>query len=60
MTHLASLATDKAEQDLAFNLLLVLLGRKQVPGQVTKVYQARQMWLSNVSFQNVLEYMVLK
>ncbi|WP_019771734.1 DNA polymerase III subunit delta' [Streptococcus sobrinus] len=58
--RLASLATDKEEQDLAFNLLLVMLGQRQKLSQVTKVYQARQMWLSNVSFQNVLEYMVLK
>ncbi|EHI74313.1 DNA polymerase III subunit delta' [Streptococcus criceti] len=60
VTRLASLATDKAEQDLAFKLLLVMLGRTQQPRWVTKVYQARQMWLSNVSFQNVLEYMVLE
>ncbi|WP_165209039.1 DNA polymerase III subunit delta' [Streptococcus tangpeifui] len=60
VTRLASLVTDKAEQDLAFKLLLVMLGRTRQPRQVTKVYQARQMWLSNVSFQNVLEYMVLE
>ncbi|MGT2929451.1 DNA polymerase III subunit delta' [Streptococcus dentasini] len=59
-TYIASVAGEKFEQDLAFKIMLVLLAKDRNPEAATKVYQARQMWLSNVSFQNALEYMVLR
>ncbi|MFC3931340.1 DNA polymerase III subunit delta' [Streptococcus dentapri] len=59
VSRLSSLAGDKSEQDLIFKLLLVMLREAQNVAAVSKLYQTRQMWLSNVSFQNVLEYMVL-
>lgn len=57
--QLASLASDKMEQDLVFSILLTLLGRDKDPKAVSQLFKARQMWWSNVNFQSSLEYMVL-
>lgn len=63
VAKLAVLLTEKNEQDIAFQWLALLLSKNTSnPNRMTdldKVYRAHQMWKSNVSFQNVLEYMVI-
>lgn len=63
VNELVKLAPEKSEQELAFQLLTLYLSkhleRKQTLVYLEKAYQAQQMWKSNVSFQNVLEYMVV-
>lgn len=63
VAQLASLCGEKSEQELFWKLLTQQLGKRLDQRQVRRclegVYQARQMWLSNVSFQNAMEYMVL-
>ena len=64
MAKLAKLAEDRDKQEQAFKILEVLLakelgsevGRKKLEG----LLEAKKMWRANVSFQNALEYMILK
>lgn len=63
VARLATLFKEKNEQELAFKLLSLLLAR-EFPNNsalcyLERLYLAQQMWKSNVSFQNVLEYMVI-
>lgn len=61
--RLAQAVPEKADQDLAFKILTLLLAKdkevKQARTYLQSLYQARLMWQSNVSFQNVVEYMVI-
>lgn len=59
VARLASVANDKSTQAFSFNLLIFLLEASQRPSLLSQLYQAYQMWLANVSFQNALEYFVL-
>ena len=64
VAKLAKLAEDKDKQEQAFKILEVLLakelgsaiGRKKLED----LLEAKKMWRANVSFQNALEYMILK
>ncbi|MGT2836871.1 DNA polymerase III subunit delta' [Streptococcus macacae] len=62
--QLVLLANEKFEQKWVFHMLTYLLSKnyqkKEVLSYLEAVYQARNMWFSNVSFQNALEYMVIK
>ena len=62
--RLAAQISDKDSQALAFQAMVSLLGRdlQDVKARLylDKLSLARSMWQSNVSFQNALEYMVLK
>ncbi|WP_057490450.1 DNA polymerase III subunit delta' [Streptococcus orisasini] len=62
--RLARSAIDKSEQEWAFHILTFLLSKryekKEALNYLEAVYQAKRMWLSNVNFQNALEYMVIK
>lgn len=64
VSRLAAQLGDKDSQELAFQLLTSLLGQELREAKVRlfldKLSQAISMWQSNVSFQNALEYMVLK
>lgn len=61
--RLLQLALEKSDQAMVFQLLPLLLARqlsqKESLGYLEKSYQAQQMWKSNVSFQNALDYMVI-
>ena len=61
--HLVQAALEKSEQELVFQLLPLFLAKqfnqKESLTYLEKSYRAQQMWRSNVSFQNVLEYMVI-
>ena len=61
--HLVQAALEKSEQELVFQLLPLFLAKqfnqKESLSYLEKSYKAQQMWKSNVSFQNVLEYMVI-
>lgn len=61
--RLVQVALEKSDQELVFQLLPLFLA-KQFNQKVSLVYleksfKAQQMWKSNVSFQNALEYMVI-
>ena len=62
--RLTQIAADKSEQDWTFQILTLLLAKqyenRAALDYLEAVYQAKQMWLSNVNFQNALEYMVIK
>ncbi|TWT14216.1 DNA polymerase III subunit delta' [Streptococcus sp. sy010] len=63
VAHLATIFKEKSEQELAFKLLSFLLA-EQLPKELAlfyleRLYVAQKMWKSHVSFQNVLEYMVI-
>ncbi len=62
-TRLAMLPADKAEQELVFKLLIVIVGQdmKRLASvkRLENLEYARKMWQANVSFQNALDYMVL-
>lgn len=63
VARLAVLFKEKSEQELAFKLMTLLLAEK-LPSQsalfyLERLYLVQQMWKSNVSFQNVLEYLVI-
>lgn len=64
VSRLASQMTDKDSQDMAFQLLVIILGHTLTKNQVFDVLDrlilARNMWQANVSFQNALEHMILK
>ena len=61
--HLVQVTLEKSEQELVFQLLPLFLAKqfnqKESLTYLEKSYRAQQMWRSNVSFQNVLEYMVI-
>ena len=61
--HLVQAALEKSEQELVFQLLPLFLAKqfnqKASLVYLEKSYKAQQMWKSNVSFQNALEYMVI-
>lgn len=61
--RLVQVALEKSEQELVFQLLPLFLAKqfnqKESLVYLEKSYKAQQMWKSNVSFQNALEYMVI-
>ncbi|CIY24744.1 DNA polymerase III%2C delta' subunit [Streptococcus pneumoniae] len=64
VAKLASLADDKEKQDQLLRILEVLCGQDILQARVRVILQdlleARKMWQANVSFQNAMEYLVLK
>lgn len=64
VAKLASLADDKEKQDQVLRILEVLCGQDLLQARVRMILQdlleARRMWQANVSFQNAMEYLVLK
>ena len=64
VAKLASLADDKEKQDQVLRILEVLCGQDLLQVRVRVILQdlleARKMWRANVSFQNAMEYLVLK
>ena len=64
VAKLASLADDKEKQDQVLRILEVLCGQNLLQAGIRQILQdlleARKMWQANVSFQNVMEYLVLK
>ena len=64
VAKLASLADDKEKQDQVLRILEVLCGQDILQARVRVILQdlleARKMWQANVSFQNTMEYLVLK
>ena len=64
VANLAKLAEDKDKQEQAFKILEVLLA-KELGSEIGRkkledLLEAKKMWRANVSFQNALEYMILK
>lgn len=61
--RLVQVALEKSDQEFVFQLLPLFLAKqfkqKESLLYLEKSYKAQQMWKSNVSFQNVLEYMVI-
>ena len=64
VAKLASLADDKEKQDQVLRILEVLCGQDLLQARVRVILQdlleVRKMWQANVSFQNAMEYLVLK
>ena len=64
VAKLASLADDKEKQDQVLRILEVLCGQEILQTRVREILEnlleSRKMWQANVSFQNSLEYLVLK
>ena len=64
VAKLASLADDKEKQDQVLRILEVLTGQEilQTGAQriLENLVEARKMWKANVSFQNVMDYLVLQ
>ena len=64
VAKLANLADDKEKQDQVLRILEVLCGQDILQARVGVILQdlleARKMWQANVSFQNAMEYLVLK
>ena len=64
VAKLAKLAEDKDKQEQILKILEVLLakeiGSESGRSKLEDLLQAKKMWRANVSFQNALEYMVLK
>ena len=64
VAKLANLADDKEKQDQVLRILEVLCGQDLLQARVRVILQdlleARRMWQANVSFQNAMEYLVLK
>ena len=64
VARLGSLADDKEKQDQVLRILEVLCGQDILQARVRVILQdlleARKMWQANVSFQNAMEYLVLK
>lgn len=64
VAKLASLADDKEIQDQVLRILEVLAGQEilQTGAQriLENLVEARKMWKANVSFQNVMDYLVLQ
>jgi len=63
VAKLAVQCSEKSEQEMVWAFLTYQLGKDIQNPQVRRwlglVYEARKMWLANVSFQNAMEYMVL-
>ena len=64
VAKLASLADDKEKQDQVLRILEVLCGQEILQARVREILEnlleSRKMWQANVSFQNSLEYLILK
>lgn len=64
VAKLANLADDKEKQDQVLRILEVLCGQDLLQARVRVILQdlleVRKMWQANVSFQNAMEYLVLK
>ena len=64
VAKLAGLADDKEKQDQVLRILEVLCGQDLLQARIRQILQdlleARKMWQANVSFQNAMEYLVLK
>ena len=64
VAKLASLVDDKEKQDQVLRILEVLCGQELLQARIRQILQdlleARKMWQANVSFQNAMEYLVLK
>ena len=64
VAKLASLVDDKEKQDQVLRILEVLCGQDLLQARMRQILQdlleARKMWQANVSFQNAMEYLVLK
>ena len=64
VAKLASLADDKEKQDQVLRILEVLAGQEilQTGAQriLENLVEARKMWTANVSFPNVMDYLVLQ
>jgi len=64
VAKLASLADDKEKQDYVLRIFEVLCGQDLLQARIRETLQAlleaRKMWQANVSFQNAMEYLVLK
>ena len=64
VAKLASLADDKEKQDQVLRILEILCGQDLLQARIRQILQdlleARKMWQANVSFQNAMEYLVLK
>jgi len=64
VAKLASVADDKEKQDQVLRILEVLCGQDLLQARIRQILQdlleARKMWQANVSFQNAMEYLVLK
>lgn len=63
VAKLAVQCGEKSEQEMVWDFLTYQLGKDIQNPKARRwlelVYEARNMWLANVSFQNALEYMVL-
>ena len=63
VAKLAVQCSEKSEQEMVWAFLTYQLGKDIQNPQARRwldlVYEARKMWLANVSFQNAIEYMVL-
>ena len=63
VAQIAAHCDEKAEQEMFWSLLTFQLGKVvteiRARAWLLAVYEARKMWLANVSFQNAMEYMVL-
>ena len=63
VAKLAVQCSEKSEQEMVWFFLTYQLGKDIQNPQARRwldlVYEARKMWLANVSFQNAMEYMVL-
>lgn len=63
VAKLAVQCSEKSEQEMVWAFLSYQLGKDIQNPQARRwldlVYEARKMWLANVSFQNAIEYMVL-
>lgn len=63
VAKLAVQCSEKSEQEMVWAFLTYQLGKDIQKPQARRwldlVYEARKMWLANVSFQNTMEYMVL-
>ena len=63
VAKLAVQCSEKSEQEMVWAFLTYQLGKDIQNPQVRRwlglVYEARKMWLANVSFQNAMEYLVL-
>ena len=63
VAKLAVQCSEKSEQEMVWAFLTYQLGKDIRNPQARRwlglVYEARKMWLANVSFQNAMEYMVL-
>lgn len=63
VARLTSLCLEKQEQEYGLNLLVLLLAKRRDEARVSdcldRLQLAYEMWRSHVSFQSVLEYMII-